>query len=177
MNYKVRIILCYLQTINSLYSQRLSVGMKIFGQIASVLPLALIVSLPNQLFAHVPITNISSQFTEKLEKLEAGSDLERDEDELSDNEEDRLPELAEMFHPGQFVRAVVSAVHPAGASDTSGIGRTRDEVSKASKRVELSLVPDRVNAGVQKSDLKEGFVSSLLTLPHISLYIYIIFRL
>jgi rRNA biogenesis protein RRP5 len=137
--------------------------MKIFGQIVSILPLALIVSLPNQLFAHVPITNISTQFTEYLERvdteaLESGSE----EDEESDNERTKegIPELSEMFTVGQYVRAVVTTVHAPGATDISGIGKSRDDITKASKRVELSLVPERVNSGVQKSDLKAGFVSS-----------------
>jgi rRNA biogenesis protein RRP5 len=59
----------------------MNVGMKIFGQIVSILPLALIVSLPNQLYGHVPITNISSQFTELLERLDAQEVRSNDEDE------------------------------------------------------------------------------------------------
>lgn len=135
--------------------------MKIFGQVISILPLALIISLPNQLFAHVPITNISTQYTELLERMES-HDFETNSEEDGEKEEDRqsklqVPELSDMFKLGQYVRAVVSAVHPAGASDTSGIGRLRDEPSRASKRVELCLIPERVNLGVQKSDLKPGF--------------------
>lgn len=138
--------------------------MKIFGQIVSILPLALIISLPNQLFAHIPITNISSQLTQNLERAE-----EEDEDSIMDDDDDKedeknvkdaIPELFEIFSVGQFVRAVVSAVHQPGASNTSGIDKSRDEITKASKRVELSLIPERVNAGVSKSDLKQGFVSS-----------------
>ncbi|KAE9388873.1 hypothetical protein BT96DRAFT_1003781 [Gymnopus androsaceus JB14] len=47
--------------IEHLNYKRMSIGMKIFSQIVSIQPLALVVSLPNQLFGHVPITNISSQ--------------------------------------------------------------------------------------------------------------------
>ena len=135
--------------------------MKLFGQVIAILPLALIVSLPNQLFAHVPITNISTQFTELLERMES-QDFETNLGEDGEEEEDResklqVPELSDMFKVGQYVRTVVSAVHSPGASDTSGIGRSRDEASKASKRVELCLIPERVNSGVQKSDLKSGF--------------------
>lgn len=135
--------------------------MKILGQVIAILPLALIISLPNQLFAHVPITNISVQFTEFLENMDS-QDFETNLEEDGEEEEDRqpklrVPELSDMFKVGQYVRAVVSAVHPPGASDTSGIGRSRDETSRASKRVELCLIPERVNFGVQKSDLKSGF--------------------
>lgn len=134
--------------------------MKILGQVIAILPLALIISLPNQLFAHVPITNISVQFTELLESMES-QDFETNLEEDGEEEEQlklRVPELSDMFKVGQYVRAVVSAVHPPGASDTSGVGRSRDEASRASKRVELCLIPERVNFGVPKSDLKLGFV-------------------
>ena len=139
--------------------------MKIFGQVIAILPLALIISLPNQLFAHVPITNISTQFTELLERMES-QEIETNFEEADEEEEDRqskpqVPELSDMFKVGQYVRAVVSAVHPPGASDTSGVGRSRDEASRASKRVELCLIPERVNFGVQKSDLKPGFARTI----------------
>lgn len=131
--------------------------MKILGQVVSVEPLALIVSLPNQLFAHVPITQISSQLTHILENeddAEEHSDEEEEEDSAS-----LVPDLFEIFQPGQYVRAVVSAVHQPGSTDAAGLGRARDEVQKASRRVELSLVPEKVNEGVAKADLLAGFVS------------------
>ncbi|KAK7064381.1 rRNA biogenesis protein RRP5 [Favolaschia claudopus] len=147
--------------IEHLNYKRLNIGMKILGQIVSVEPLALIVSLPNQLFGHVPITNISSQFTALLEKMD------ENEEEMSDEDEDesgpsssRVPDLFEMFHQGQYVRAVVTTVHAPGSTDTSGIGKSRHELAKASRRVELSLLPERVNSGVKKTDLKAGFTLS-----------------
>lgn len=136
--------------------------MKIFGQIVSILPLALIVSLPNQLFAHVPITNISTQLTECLERADAesqASESEDDEESEGNPAKEGIPDLSDIFTVGQYVRAVVVAVHAPGATDVSGIGKARDEISKAGRRVELSLLPERVNAGVHKSDLKAGFVS------------------
>lgn len=149
----------------------MNIGMKILGQVISIQPLALIISLPNQLVAHVPITNISTQLTDLLENMD-----QDDEDAASDEEEDdggtsksSVPDLFEIFRPGQYVRAIVSAVHAAGATDNSGIGKTRDEIARASRRVELSLIPERVNAGIQKSDLRAGFVrtfwSTLTILP------------
>ena len=72
-----------------------------------------------------------------------------------------VPDLDDIFRPGQYVRAVVATVHAPGTTDLSGIGRSRDEVVRASRRVELSLVPGKVNAGVQKGDLKEGFVGEM----------------
>jgi len=137
--------------------------MKIFGQITAILPLSLIISLPNLLFAHVPITNISREFTEQLEREEDNFNLESDESDEDEGErspKNLLPDLTDLFSIGQYVRAVVSAVHPPGTNDTSGIGRSRDAINKASKRIELSLAPDQVNSGLQKSALKQGFVST-----------------
>jgi rRNA biogenesis protein RRP5 len=137
------------------------VGMKIFGQIVGILPLQLLVSLPNQLSAHVPITNISSQFTTALEQMDnisEGSGADDEEGATLSNFD--TPDLSDIFRVGQYVRAVVSAIHTPGSSQASSLGKSRDEASKASRRVELSLVPERVNAGVQKSDLKNGFVCS-----------------
>lgn len=136
--------------------------MKIFGQVVSVQPLALIVSLPNQLFAHVPITQISSQLTSLLEAMDENEESPSSEDEEEDVLKSRVPDLFRIFHPGQYVRAVVTAVHLPGATDVAGLGRARDEVQKASRRVELSLIPEKVNAGVVKADLRAGFVCLLL---------------
>ncbi|KAI0652084.1 hypothetical protein C8Q79DRAFT_76749 [Trametes meyenii] len=144
--------------IEHLNYKRVVVGMKILGQVVTVEPLALIVSLPNQLFAHVPITQISSQLTHILESM--------DDDEMhsSSDEEDsspsRVPDLFEIFQPGDYVRAVVTAVHAPGATDVVGLGRARDDIQKASRRVELSLVPEKVNEGVAKTDLRSGFTIS-----------------
>ena len=128
--------------------------MKLLAQVVVVEPLALIVSLPNQLLAHVPITNISSELTARLEAM----DEDMDKPENSDDEEEasQVPELPELFHPGQFVRAIVSTVHAPGAGEALGLGRGRDELHKGSRRVELSLIPEKVNEGVVKQDLKTG---------------------
>lgn len=135
----------------------MTIGMKILGQIVSIQPLALVVSLPNQLLGHVPITQISSQLTNILEAIE--EDVERESGQDDEKVlESRIPELTEIFRPGQYVRAVVTAVHAPGSTSMAVIGRARDETVKASRRVELSLVPEKVNNGVQKPDLRAGFV-------------------
>ncbi|EIW86889.1 hypothetical protein CONPUDRAFT_115715 [Coniophora puteana RWD-64-598 SS2] len=136
--------------------KRLTPGMKILGRIHSVRPLALIVSLPNQLMAHVPITQVTSQFTRHLESMDENEDEDEEEEEGAEAKNE-TPELHDLFYPGQFVRAVVTNVYAPGVSEVSGLGRVRDDIAKASKRVELSLVPEDVNAGVQKSDLQLGF--------------------
>ncbi|KAJ3870308.1 hypothetical protein EV359DRAFT_28064 [Lentinula novae-zelandiae] len=150
--------------IEHLNYKRMSVGMKIFGQIIAIQPLALIVSLPNQLLGHVPITNISSQLTTLLERMDVDEDEDAKESESEGKEEaesrSKVPELSDFFHNGQYVRATVTTLHVPGSTDVTGLGKSRDETIRASRRVELSLTPERVNAGVQKSDLKAGYTLS-----------------
>lgn len=97
-----------------------------------------------------------------------------DEDESSDMEEEEsntkpgVPDLDDLFQVGQYVRARVLAVHAPGSSASiTGLENTRDQVVKASKRVELTLVPEKVNEGVQKGDLKSGFVSDKFIPSHL----------
>ena len=142
-------------------SQRINTGMKILGQIVSVQPLALIVSLPNQLLAHVPITNVSSQLTALLEDIEQEDEESEEDVDEGQPRKSSVPTLFDIFQEGQYVRAVVSAVHAHGSTDISGILKARDEVVRASRRVELSLLPEKVNSGVQKSDLREDFASTI----------------
>ncbi|KAA1468077.1 nucleic acid-binding protein [Dentipellis sp. KUC8613] len=136
--------------------KRITVGLKILAQVVSVQPLSLIVSLPDQLLGHIPITQISAELTSALEHMD---DLEDDGSDTVDEEAaSRVPDLFEIFHPGEYVRCVVTAVHASGSTENmAGVGRARDEVERASRRVELSLVPDQVNEGVAKGDLKAGF--------------------
>jgi rRNA biogenesis protein RRP5 len=135
--------------------------MRVLGQVVSVQPLALVVSLPNQLVGHVPITNITTQLTSKLEslddELDKSSDVDMEEDEEADTGKAQLPDLLDMFKPGQYIRTVVVAVHTQGATVFSG-SRPKDDTEKASRRVELSLVPSRVNSAIAKADLKPSYV-------------------
>lgn len=141
--------------------------MKILGQVVSVQPLALIVSLPNQLLGHIPITQISSELTTALETMDTNEDegmssAGEDDDEKKTS---AVPDLHEIFEPGQYVRCVVTAVHEAGSTEgMAGVGRGKSAVEKSSRRVELSLLPEQVNEGVVKSDLKPGFVSFIALL-------------
>jgi len=142
--------------------QRVVVGMKILCQIFSVEPLSLIVSLPNQLFGHIPITQISSEFTTLLEKIGESTDEEDEESEGEDDtskQQHRIPDLANIFTPGQYLRAVVTDVHAPGTSDNSGVGRPKDDSQRVSRRVELSVEPHKVNGGIAVKDLTPGFVS------------------
>ncbi|GAA6018426.1 hypothetical protein JCM11491_006993 [Sporobolomyces phaffii] len=149
--------------------KRLVPGTKVFAQIVQVRPLELIVSLPNQLLAHVPITNLSSEFTQRLEAAgeESESESEQDEDSDEDSDDDdepraksALPGLPSLFKAGQWISAVVTASKPADSKQKLG-GREGDENVRTSRRVELSLEPEKVNEGVAKGDLKQrGFTLS-----------------
>ena len=142
--------------------QRVAVGMKILCQIVSVEQLSLIVSLPNQLFGHVPITQISSEFTTLLEKIEESTDEADEESEDEDGtstQRHKLPDLADIFAPGQYLRAVVTEVHAPGTTDNFGVGRPKDDTQRVSRRVELSIEPHKVNGGIVVKDLVPGFVS------------------
>ncbi|GAA5841896.1 hypothetical protein JCM11251_005414 [Rhodosporidiobolus azoricus] len=132
--------------------KRLIPGTKVLCQIVTVRPLELILSLPSQLLAHVPITNISSEFTKRLE---AAGDDSSDEDES--DEEDDLPALKDMFEEGQWVVAAVVAAKESDSKLKMG-GREGDENVRQSRRIEMSLEPEKVNEGVAKGDLKRGFV-------------------
>lgn len=131
--------------------------MKVLGQVMSIQPLALVVSLPNQLFAHVPITQITSQLSERLESTNDAEDAELDDDQSESS--NQVPGLTNLFYVGQYVRAVVITTHAPGTTNAAGLGRVRDDAIKASRRVELSLLPEKVNTGVRKVDLKVGYVS------------------
>lgn len=139
--------------------QRLEPGQKLLGQITSILPLALIVSLPNQLMGHIPIINISSQLTSRLEAEPSHSSASSSTSD-SDDEEDSnaVPSLNQLFSPGQYVSCVVKQVRPATGGIDFG-ARPRDESEKAARRVELSIRPGEVNLGVGVGDMRVGFVS------------------
>lgn len=143
--------------------------MRILCQIVEVRPYSLIVSLPGQLLGHIPITNVSRQWTEALEAL-ADEDEEDEDAERGD-----MPELHGVFIPGQFVRAIISVVKPQGTTDGRVSTHLKDNLEKASRRVELSLIPDQVNSGVSKTDLVKGMVSLFMRITwsrfHLSLYV------
>lgn len=129
--------------------------------------LGLIVSLPYQLMGHIPITQITSQLTNALEaeELRDSEEEDNDDDNVKESQLRSPPELADIFHVGQFVPAIVTGIRPAGTTEGQSIlGFSRDRSEKASMRVELSLIPSMVNNGLEKTDLRSGFVSSLFNL-------------
>lgn len=135
--------------------------MKILCQIISVHPLELIVSLPNQLFGHIPITNITSQLTSQLQAIEELVEARSTDEELDEESiEDRSVDLPGLFHPGQYVRAIVTGTKPPGTAGDRIVKHLKDDIDRGSRRVELSLLPKQVNQGLLKADLNKGLVRS-----------------
>lgn len=132
------------------------------GQVHSIHPLHLVISLPNQLFGHVPITQVSKALTTRLSSLSDSSSEASDDDEEEKEDED-VPSLESLFEVGRFVRARVSALFGVGQSNPAGLEgwKPRDDNEKSCRRVELTLDPEVVNEGVAKMDLEDGFVSRL----------------
>ncbi|KAJ3741064.1 hypothetical protein EV360DRAFT_12670, partial [Lentinula raphanica] len=94
--------------------------------------------------------------------VDEGEDVEESGDEGEGSaSRSKIPELSELFHVGQYVRTTVTLLHVPGTTDVTGLGKSRDETLRASRRVELSLNPEQVNDGVQKSDLKAGYTLSV----------------
>lgn len=147
--------------------KRLVPTTKLLAQIVLVRPLELIVSLPNQLYGHIPITNISVEYTTRLEE-EGEDSSEEESEEESENEEAKpatagLPSLNQLFKVGEYVSAIVVSSATSDSKVKMG-GRTGDETVRAAQRIELSTEPEKVNEGIAKGDLRTGFVSRYLTL-------------
>ncbi|CAG8647448.1 11805_t:CDS:2, partial [Acaulospora colombiana] len=152
---------------------------RIMAQVVGITPLSVIVSLPHQLMGHIPIDKISSDLNNAMDRLmdkdsNASGDSQSSNDEGEEDTEHAIPTLEEIFYPGQYVRAIVTAVHPQGTSlppldnseTTVNLGKPRNELERASRRVELSLLPEQVNKGISGKDLIKDFVSRISsTLP------------
>ncbi|KAG8721817.1 rRNA biogenesis protein rrp5 [Ceratobasidium sp. 394] len=121
--------------------KRLEPGQKLLGQITSILPLALIVSLPNQLMGHVPIINVSPQLTSRLDSVPSRS-CRSPSPSSSSEEDDNIPLLTQLFSLGQYVSCVVKQVCPP---------------KRERKSVELSVRPGDINVGVGIADIRVGF--------------------
>lgn len=128
-------------------------GTKLLTRVHTVLPLHLILSLPNNLLAHVPITEISTTLTALLQKEE---ESDEESDAGSDDEESGAPDLATLFTPGMYFPAKVLNLYPT-ASQSFFSQYPVSETTRLAARVEMSLVPEKVNDEVVKADLEAGF--------------------
>ncbi|KAI5448963.1 rRNA biogenesis protein rrp5 [Naganishia albida] len=141
--------------------KRLLPGTRLLARVQAVLPLHLILSLPNQLLAHVPITEVSSTLTDRLTKgeKEDDEDMEIDANAEEDDEEDAdTPELSQLYQPGQYVSGIVTQNFPSESSNKSFLGMyTPTEQTRLASRIEMSLRPEKVNEGVMKADVTTGY--------------------
>lgn len=132
--------------------------MKLLVRVVSIRPVSLVVSLPNQLLGHIPITQISTKYTDLLDSYEKDDRTSLSGDGEVSQHGSCIPELDDLFKPGQFLAAVVIAVH-----SRAGIHQIRenskDELLRASQRVELSTIPSLVNDSITPEHLINGAVS------------------
>lgn len=141
-------------------SQRLLPGTRLLARVQAVLPLHLILSLPNQLLAHVPITEISGILTDRLTKgeKEDDEDMEIDANAEEEEEDSETPELAQLYQPGQYVSGIVTQNFPSESSNKAFLGMyTPTEQTRLASRIEMSLRPEKVNEGVMKADVATGY--------------------
>lgn len=131
-------------------------GLKVLAQIIQITPIELVVSLPEQLLAHVPITNISTHFTHRLDKV-MNDDSDDEDKDASDEEDDSMPELDDIFEVGQWVRAAVLHVHK--DSNTGRVKKEGEELIKASRKLELTVDPRSVNEGLTAKDFEKDFTT------------------
>lgn len=140
--------------VEELSYKRLVAGTMVLGRVHTILPLHLVLSLPNNLLGHVPITEVSTTLTDAL-NAEMESDGEDDEEE-DEEEEKSAPDLTDIFTPGQFVAAKVINLFPT-ASQSFIAQYPVSETTKLAARVELTLIPEKLNSEVAKADLTAGF--------------------
>lgn len=115
----------------------------ILGQVSSINAHDIVLSLPNNLTGHVPLTAVSKGLEQKIEKMLNEDEGESDDGE--DSDEDTL-ELQDYFYFGQYLRAYVASTGSSGA----------DSNTRNKKRIELAVDPRQANSGLSKSDLVEN---------------------
>lgn len=122
-------------------------GAEVLGQIKTITKGGLLLVLGDNLVGFVRITAISGELSEQLERY---ANAQESEDEDMDDEENtvsatssfkpEMPELSNLFKVGQWLRAVVV------------------EGEENKKSINLTTVPERVNASITSEDLTPGNV-------------------
>ncbi|MDA4132263.1 MAG: S1 RNA-binding domain-containing protein, partial [Thaumarchaeota archaeon] len=103
--------------------------------------------MPNRLFGRVPITAVSKYLTKRVESAVAeDGDSDGGDDEGGDGQGVDGTELASRFSVGQYVRAHVLSTMD---EDTTNSGRGK-------KHIELSLLPELANSGLEAKDLVQN---------------------
>lgn len=123
--------------IEGLSYRRLCPGTLVLGQISQINQHDIALNLPNNLTGFIPLSSISDHITQSLEDLADEEDDSKHEDEERDT-----PDLQAMFRAGQYLRAQVVATEDQKKSQTSN-----------KKHISLSIHPQKVNAGLTKTEL------------------------
>ncbi|PVU93859.1 hypothetical protein BB561_002990 [Smittium simulii] len=126
---------------------------KVLGVVTKIADLGLTVSLSNHLTAHVPITQISKEFTQILENFTQDQDKG-----LSVDLENEI-DLNQLFHLGQFVKASVTITTEKAVKSPYKKNNSSSS-SKIEKKIELTLEPEQVNKGLDIIDICESMVLS-----------------
>lgn len=120
-------------------------GAEVLGQIKTITKGGLLLSLGDNLVGFVALTSISNEITDQLEKYAAAQ--ESDDEEMDDDENAitatssfklKMPDLSALFSVGQWLRAVVI------------------EGTENKKSINLTTIPERVNANITFEDLTTG---------------------
>ncbi|WFD37443.1 rRNA biogenesis protein rrp5 [Malassezia japonica] len=134
--------------------KRLLPGTKMLCNVLAVHPLALVVSMCDQLVGHIPVTSVSARLTDRLQKALDEEDVD---DDLPEHDQSP-PELRDIYKVGQWVLASVENVAAPNAKRQWGMGREGGEYERESQRVQFSMDPRIVNEGVSVSDLGDGYL-------------------
>lgn len=125
--------------IQGLSYKNLAVGALVLGQVTGITTRDVALALPNNLTGYVPLTAVSERLNARIETLLA----EEEKDGSQDGEDDEDIDLEKLFHVGQWLRASVIS--------TSSASESVDHKSK--RRIELSVDPQRGNAGLEEKDV------------------------
>jgi len=123
--------------IEGLSYKRIVPGSVVLGQVSRINSNDVAVALPNNLTGYVPLTSISERVTERFETLIGEID---DDTTEAGPEQERDLDLRLFLSLGQYIRAFVTSTGQSAGG-------------KNKKHIELSLDPQRANAGLKKSDL------------------------
>ncbi|KAM3422925.1 rRNA biogenesis protein rrp5 [Cercospora zeina] len=123
--------------ISGLSYKSLAVGSVVLGRVTAITGRDIALALPNNLTGYVPITSVSERLTARIERLL--DDAKSGADDDSDEEDDI--DLKQLFHIGQWLRAVVTAT---GTDPAEG---------KSKKHIELSLDPSAANGGLPEENV------------------------
>eukprot|EP00741_Cyanophora_paradoxa_P002551 tig00000605_g2475.t1 len=147
--------------VEALKFKRLTIGTVLLGVVREITSTDVSIGLPDSLTGFVKLAEISEPLTELLAQAAARDESDAEDSDAAGSDEDEeganerrpgkrrrqsgeegpeVPKLADLLYPGQIVRCVVTGLSKEGTS----------------RRVELSMRPGLVNAGLSLSSLHEN---------------------